>query len=240
MGSPAHCTLDRGPLSPDTGPRLNMHSRRTQRWLWVGLLLTLGLLFLAFLLANLRMRMLASKPLPILGTVADFQLTNQFGKLVTLADLRGHVWIADIFFTRCPGPCLKMSRQMKDLQNALPADSNARLVSITTDTRFDLPEILNKYSQQFGADSNRWIFLTGTQQEMLKLASNSLKLASIEKKPEEQESPLDLFVHSTIFVVVDKQGRLRGIFETTGEQAEPRLVQKEILETVHRLEREKK
>src|SRR2546430_1045329 len=101
-------------------------------WLmWSGLLVVVAGIVLAFLLAHLKLRMLLGKPLPIYGQVADFTLTNQNGRVVTLADLRGKVWVADIIFTRCPGPCLKMTRQMKEL--ALPPSSQARLVTLTTD-----------------------------------------------------------------------------------------------------------
>jgi cytochrome oxidase Cu insertion factor (SCO1/SenC/PrrC family) len=172
------------------------------------------------------------------GTISDLNLTNQFGRPVTLADLRGHVWVADIIFTRCAGPCLKMSRQMKEIQDSLSPGSKVKLVSLTTDPRFDLPPVLNTYAQRFGADSNRWIFLTGSQTEIANLASNSLKLTAMEKKPEERDSAVDLFIHSTIFVIVDKQAQLRGIFETTGEDIDPRQVKTKIFSAIHRLERE--
>jgi cytochrome oxidase Cu insertion factor (SCO1/SenC/PrrC family) len=127
---------------------------------------------------------------------------------------------------------------MKELQDALPPGSQAKLVTLTTDADFDTPLVLKAYAERFRADTNRWMFLTGTKQEIAKLAIDSLKLTAIEKKPEERESPQDLFVHSTIFVVVDKQARLRGVFETTGEGIDPRSVQKQILAAVSQLERE--
>jgi len=68
---------------------------------------------------------------------------------------------------------------------------------------------------------------------------DSLKLTAIEKKPEERENPQDLFIHSTIFVVVDKQARLRGVFETEGEGIDPIKARKEILAAVQQLERER-
>jgi protein SCO1/2 len=216
---------------------LNQYFRRTQRWLWVGLILTLGMLCLALLLANLRMRTI--KPLPVLGTVSEFRLTNQLSQPISLNDLRGHVWVADIIFTRCAGPCLTMSRHMKELQGALPPSSNTRLISLTTDPRFDVPPVLEQYAQRFKADPKRWMFLTGTQQEIANVASNSLRLAAVEKLPEERESAVDLFIHSTIFVVVDKKGQLRGIFETTGEGISAGQVKAEILSAVHQLERER-
>src|SRR5205823_9668545 len=139
--------------------------RRFEWVLWVGLILVLATIFLAYLLAQLRVRTFLGEPLPVYGQVVDFTLTNQAGQAVTLADLRGRVWLADIIFTRCAGPCLKMSRQMKELQQTLPATSNARLVSLTTDPAFDTPPVLKTYGEQrFGADASRWIFLTGTKE----------------------------------------------------------------------------
>ena len=55
---------------------------------------------------------------------------------------------------------------------------------------------------------------TGTKTELGRLAANSLKLSAVPVKPEDQKNPADLFIHSTIFVVVDKHARLRGMFET--------------------------
>jgi protein SCO1/2 len=175
----------------------------------------------------------------MLGQVADFALTNQNGRAVSLADLRGHVWVADIVFTRCPGPCLKMTRQMKELENALPDRSDCKLVTLTTDPDYDTPAILKTYSERFSADENRWTFLTGTKPEISKLGIDSLKLTAVEKKPEERENSDDLFIHSTIFVLVDQKAQLRGVFQTTGEEIDPKDVQAKILASVGQLEKER-
>src|ERR1035441_5482538 len=209
------------------------------QWLaWGGLALVGLTLLAAFLLAQLKSRSASGQPLPVYGQIADFALTNQNGRAVSLADLRGKVWVGDIIFTRCPGPCLKMTKQMKALQDALPPDSQTQLVTLTTDTDFDTPPVMKTYAERFQADPRRWTFLTGTKQEVAKLAIDSLKLNAIEKRPEERESPQDLFVHSTIFVIADKRGQLRGVFETTGEGIDPRNVQTQILAVAGRLERE--
>ena len=132
-----------------------------------------------------------------------------------------------------------MTQRMKELQQALPARSEAKLVTLTTDPDFDTPAVLKKYAKDFGADTNRWMLLTGPQREIAKLAIDSLKLTAIEKKAEERESPNDLFVHSTIFVIVDQLAQLRGVFETTGEGIEPKKVKGEILVAIRRLERDR-
>ena len=195
-------------------------------------------LVLALSLGLAKSKEALAKPLPVYGQIADFTLTNQNGGAVSLADLRGHAWVADIIFTRCPGPCLKMTRQMAELQQALPKNSRAKLVTLTTDADYDTPPVLKTYAERFGVDSNRWMFLTGPRKGIANLAIDSLKLTAIEKKPEERTSPEDLFVHSTIFVLADKQGRLRGIFETTGEGIEPEQVKAQLVAAVGRLESE--
>jgi cytochrome oxidase Cu insertion factor (SCO1/SenC/PrrC family) len=217
---------------------MNQPARRIGWLAWGGLALVALTLLAAFLLVQLKFRSSAGQPLPVYGQIADFALTNQNGRAVSLADLRGRVWVADIIFTRCPGPCLKMTKQMQVLQNALPPDSPTKLVTLTTDADFDTPPVLKAYAERFGADPRRWMFLTGTKKDIAKLAIDSLKLTAIEKKPEERESPQDLFVHSTIFVIADKRGQLRGVFETTGEGIDPRNVQTQILAAAERLERE--
>jgi protein SCO1 len=212
---------------------------REIRWpIWAGLTLVGLTLLMMLLLAGLKSRGVREQPLPVYSQIASFTLTNQSGNAVSLADVRGKVWVADIIFTRCPGPCLKMTRQMKELQNALPPESQVKLVTLTTDADFDTPPVLKAYAERFGADTNRWMFLTGTRQDIAKLAIDSLKLTAIEKKPEERESVQDLFVHSTIFVIADKQARLRGVFETTGEGVDPQEAKTRILAAARQLERE--
>ena len=218
---------------------MDVTSERLSRTLWIGVGLLIVILAVALALSGVEPKRGRAAAPPVLGQVADFMLTNQNGQTVTLADLRGHVWVADIIFTSCAGPCPRMTKQMKALQDGLPSASNARLVTLTTDPGTDTPAVLKTYAARFGADLGRWMFLTGTKREIAGLAIGSLKLTAIEKKPEEREDPNDLFIHSTIFVVVDKQARLRGVFETEGEAIDPLRARKEILATVQQLERER-
>lgn len=212
---------------------------RLSRTLWVGIALLIVILCASYILSRIEPGRPRGVSPPVLGIVADFVLTNQQGRAVSLADLRGHVWVADIIFTRCAGPCPRMTQQMKSLQEGLPPASQARLVTLTTDADFDTPPVLKTYGDRFGADFDRWMFLTGDKRGVAALAIDSLKLTAIEKKPEERVTLEDLFVHSTIFVVVDQEARLRGVFETVGEGIEPSRVRSEILALVAQLERER-
>jgi protein SCO1/2 len=208
------------------------------RTLWVGVFLMFGLLCVAGLLSMAELK--SEHPaLPIYGSIADFTLTNQDGQAATLADLTNYVWVADIIFTRCAGPCPRMTAQMKSMQDRLASDPNVRLVTLTTDPGYDSPEILKRYGQHFGADFNRWIFLTGTKTEVAGLAAGSLKLGSTPVPTAQQKNPVDLFIHTTIFVLVDKHAQLRGIFETGGEDVDwENKMRPKLLADIHRLERQ--
>ncbi len=214
-------------------------SGRITRTLWVGIALLIVILCASYLLSRLAPRHPRLASPPVLGAVADFALTNQNGRAVSLSDLRGQVWVADIIFTRCAGPCPRMTQQMKALQNELPAASRARLVTLTTDADHDTPSVLKVYGERFGANFDRWMFLTGRPRDLAALAIDSLKLTALEKKPEERTTPEDLFVHSTMFVVVDQRARLRGVFETVSDGVDPAIVRGQILTLIEKLEQER-
>ena len=97
---------------------MDQTTERLSRTIWIGVGLLIVILSVSFVLSRLEPRRKFTVTLPVIGSVADFSLTNQAGQRVTLADLRGHVWVADIIFTRCPGPCPRMTKQMQSLQDA--------------------------------------------------------------------------------------------------------------------------
>jgi protein SCO1/2 len=174
-------------------------------------------------------------PLPVLSRVTGFQLTNQLGRVVNANDLAGQVWVADIIFTRCPGPCVQMTRQLAELQTALRADRPVKLVSLTADPEFDTVKVLSDYAKRFGTQPNRWQFLTGRKSDVYDLAIKQLLLAVADTDPAQRTNDADLFIHSTKFVVVDPQGQVRAVFEGTEPESRPKL-----LETIERLLAEKR
>jgi protein SCO1/2 len=215
---------------------MNGSAQRMPLTIWVGFALIFSLLGLMYLLSLVEYGRARQKALPVIDQVADFTLTNQNGNATSLADLSNHVWIADIIFTRCAGSCPIMSTQMKSLQDALPSTSQAKLVTLTTDPDYDTPSILKRYGERYGADFERWTFLTGSKKELAGLATGSLKLGSTPVPPPDRTNSVDLFVHSTIFVVVDKQARLRGSFQTEGQDVDWTKIQPQIIATVKELE----
>jgi protein SCO1/2 len=212
-------------------------SSRLPQTLWLGVFLLVGFLALAYLLSLAEFKQ--QQMFPVIGAVADFTLTNQDGNATTLADLSNHVWVADIIFTRCAGPCPIITGHMKSLEDALPKTSGAKLVTLTTDPDFDTPAMMKRYGERFDADFSRWTFLTGAKSEIGALGAGSLKLSAVPVPAADQTNAADLFIHTTIFVVVDKYARLRGSFETVGDGVDwTNAVQPRIVAAVRQLERE--
>ena len=152
--------------------------------------------------------------LPQISQVQSFALTNQAGEVVTARDLRGRVWVADIIFTRCAGPCPRMTEEMSKLQPLFSSSEKLAFVTLTTDPDYDTPSVLKRYGDKFGAQFDRWHFLTGSKEAIKELAVGSLKLTTVEKSESERENANDLFIHSTIFALVDKNGVMRGAYQS--------------------------
>jgi protein SCO1/2 len=197
-------------------------------WAVTGLVLV-GLTVSTF---ALRARLVA-EPLPVLGEVGDFRLTNQLARAVTVADLRDQVWVANIIFTRCPGICPVMTQNLARVQAGLSGRDPVRLVSLTADPEYDTVEVLRVFAEGYGADPVRWMFLTGEKADLYEFAVNGLKLTAMETEPSQRAVEDDLFVHSGTFVLIDRKGRLRAAFDGT----EPG-VSKQVLAGIKRLLRE--
>lgn len=174
-----------------------------------------------------------SPPLPVLRMVGDFAVTNQTGLPLNSSALRGRPWAVDLIFTRCPGPCADLTRVMAAVQRGLPSNSRAGLMSVSSDPEFDTPAVLAVYAGKFQADPARWQFVTGDKAELRRLATEQLALVLQDKAEPDRTTPDDLFLHSTLIVIMDGEGRLRAVVEGL----EPGAAQR-VLELLARLERE--
>lgn len=155
-----------------------------------------------------------SKPIPVYGAVPAFSFTESSGRPLSAEDLKGKVWIADFVFTRCAGICPLMSGHMKTLQNRFQDADGVRFVSFSVDPEHDTPEILKKYGERFGANPEKWFFLTGDKNEIFALSQKAFYLGVSDIPEAERPDPTQSVMHSSKFVLIDKQGRVRGHYNT--------------------------
>lgn len=183
-------------------------------WFWTARGISLGLIVAAGGIAIGLTGCAAHANLPTYGSVPEFVLTDQTGaRFDSSPVLDGHVWVADFMFTNCPGPCPRMSAQMRQVQTAL-APNDVKMISLTVDPRRDSPETLKIYASRYSARPGVWFFLTGDMDTLQHLDRDVFKLGDI-------DGSLD---HSTRFVLVDRKERVRGFYLTEEPDAIARVI----------------
>jgi len=155
--------------------------------------------------------------LPALGNVGKFSLIDQAGRAVSAETLRGQVWAAAFFFTRCPTVCPRITRRMRDLQQAAAKGGvKLQLVSFSVDPDNDTPEVLAAYAKQYGADLATWRFLTGDLEVIRKTSEQGFKLA-LDGKATPGAKDFGLF-HGSHLVLVDGSAQIRGYYRTSEDE----------------------
>jgi cytochrome oxidase Cu insertion factor (SCO1/SenC/PrrC family) len=147
-----------------------------------------------------------------LGPVGDFRLTERSGREVTPDDLRGKAWLASFVFTRCTGPCPQVSGTVARLQGELAKEKDVRFVTFTVDPEHDDPQELKRYAEHFGADPERWLFLTGKESDVYKLLRDGFHVTAQQNRGADRKPGAEV-MHDQHLVVVDKKGHIRGYFD---------------------------
>jgi protein SCO1/2 len=150
-----------------------------------------------------------AKPLPILAELPDFSFQDQRGYPIGKKDLEGKVWVANFIYTGCGEVCPMLTQKMKELQGAFgnfSKNEELRFVSFTVDPENDTPQRLAHYAEAFGADGKKWHFLTGPMEEIEKTIVEGFRVSARKLSAFE-------IVHGDRFVLVDRQGRIRGYYE---------------------------
>jgi protein SCO1/2 len=143
-------------------------------------------------------------------TLGEFSLTDENGRTVTRAELEGKILVVSFLFTSCSLTCPEVTKRMAEIQRLTANDANLRLVSLTVDPRTDTAAVLRKWGERFGADTNRWQFLTGEKKVLHELIAKSF-LAQDKSDP--FNSMPGNFTGTERIAVVDKHGRTRIYFD---------------------------
>ena len=176
--------------------------------------------------------------LQVFWAVPEFSLVERSGRPVTLADLRGKVWIASFVYTECKETCPLQTAHMAQLQRDLAGERDLRFVSITVDPKHDTPAVLSEYAKRYGADPDRWLFLTGDKRAIYRLAKEGFRLSVADPDDQAQgvipwpfgarpaygtHGSKGIVIHSSRLVLVDREARTRGYYDGTDPEAMKRL-----------------
>ena len=158
----------------------------------------------------------SSTELRKLSIVPPFALTERSGKTITNHDLAGKIWVADFVYTTCPGPCPLITAGMARFQKVVADDPRVQLVTFTVDPETDTPPVLAKYADQFGADPNRWWFLTGPKQPLYDLIQKGFLQVVEDNSGQPAQEGQYKVTHSTYLALVDGDGDVRGFYDGVG------------------------
>jgi protein SCO1/2 len=160
--------------------------------------------------------------LPELGQVPAFSLTDETGSSVDDGMMRGKVSVVDFIFTTCTSLCPMMSGRMAWLQQELRDRPDIQFVSFSVDPETDTPAVLTEYGKRYGAVPGTWRFLTGDKQQIYALTTKGFRLGL-------EEEGNNTIVHSAKFVLVDRNGSIRGYYDSDSSDTMDRLKEAAVL-----------
>ncbi|WP_075340663.1 SCO family protein [Tenacibaculum agarivorans] len=153
-------------------------------------------------------------------TIADFSLTNQEGEKVTNESYKGKIYVADFFFVSCPGICPVLEKNMSTLQEHYKNDNDILLLSHTVMPVKDSIPVLKQYAIDNEIISGKWNLVTGDKNQIYDLARTSYFADEDFVKTQDE----DAFIHTENFILIDKKGRIRGVYNGTIELEIKRLI----------------
>jgi protein SCO1 len=146
----------------------------------------------------------------IFHTIPDFKLTDQEGKEVTQANFQNKIYITDFFFTSCKSICPVMSNNMEKIVAQYKNSANVLFISHTVNPAFDSVAVMNEYAKLHHAEPGKWYFVTGDKKQLYDLARNAYLLSATEGNGGAGD-----FVHTQNFALIDKEKRIRGVYDGT-------------------------
>lgn len=143
-------------------------------------------------------------------SVPSFSFINQDNDKLTESFVKNKIWVVHYFFIACPSICPKMIANMERVQASFKTDDNIRIVSLTVNPREDTPDRLKAYAVTRKINPSQWQLGTGNKKELYRFARNGLYITATDG-----DGGPDDFIHSDKFVLVDRNGHIRGYYDGT-------------------------
>ena len=135
----------------------------------------------------------------------NFQLTDQFGKPVSLAQFRGHPVVLTFLYTHCPDYCPLIADKIHlGLSKLGSASANVGVIAVSTDPANDDTNAAYQFSETHHM-LNQWHFLIGSQAQLSPIWS-SYGVSAVAAPTASPSGPVD---HTIAVYLIDKQGHER-------------------------------
>ena len=137
--------------------------------------------------------------------------SNQNGETITEKTVEGKIYVADFIFTRCASICPKMTADMGILQEKFKHDDDVLFLSHSVTPQMDSVSVLKKYAEAKGVISGKWHLLTGSLDDIYRLAKKEYYAGDTVGYYQTGNE----FLHTENFILLDKHRRIRGIYNGT-------------------------
>ena len=141
--------------------------------------------------------------------VGEFSLVDQDGAVVTSADVAGKITVVSFFFSTCRELCPKLQSNLAKVQQAFRDDSSVVLLSHTVTPARDDTATLRRYAQANRIIRGKWHLLTGSVEQISRLARDGY----FTQLPDSVSGAPMPVIHSETFALVDRQHRVRGVYD---------------------------
>ncbi len=213
-------------------------------WLYLGFFVLLFVLYFAFVFSQTD---ISQSNLPVINNAVDtFSFTDQNGKTLSDKDVEGKVYVTEYFFTTCRGICPKMNTNMRRVWEAYKDEPDFMIISHTCMPEVDSVPLLKGYERRMltgkleknddgsykldpTADlgvpvppNHNWFFVTGGKAKLYNMARHSYIIDN--NKSDTLANINDQFIHTQLFALVDKQTRVRGIYDGLKEEEVQKLM----------------
>lgn len=155
----------------------------------------------------------------IYHSIQPFSFINQYHEIVNEKTIENKIYVADFFFATCQSICPQMSSQLMNVQKAFEKDDSLLILSHTVNPLHDTVDVLYGYSQSYNAIKNKWHFLTGNKKEIYDMARYSYLVNALQ-----DDGTPEGFLHSELLILIDKQKRIRGMYDGTDSVAVVKLI----------------
>lgn len=145
-----------------------------------------------------------------ISVVQPFSFVNQDGQRFTNKDVEGRVYVAEYFFTTCPGICPTMNTNMNKVYQRFKGNKDFLILSHTCDPEQDSASQLRKYADSMQVDTHQWVFLTGRKDSLYTMARLSY---TIDDPKNNLRNIDDDFLHTQFWALVNRKGEVKKIYD---------------------------
>ncbi|PPL03775.1 SCO family protein [Parapedobacter indicus] len=164
-------------------------------------------------------RMGKKVPDTLFHEVAPFSLTDQQGRQMDVLANDTSVSVVNFFYTRCETFCEHMNNEMNRVAERFVANKMINFYTITVDTAYDSPAVLNEYAKTYHPESKKWYFLTAGKDDVYDVARNGFLVDALQDTTKAAG-----FIHSSSLILVDSKRHIRGYYDVNHKKEVDRLI----------------